>query len=53
MPSAPGARGAADSLVTQSIRRQFLDHVDPKRLESVAEAFAAIADSKMPGRWRP
>jgi DNA-binding MarR family transcriptional regulator len=44
---------AADPLVAQSIRRQFLDHIDPTRLESVAEAFAAIADSKMPSRWRP
>jgi len=30
-------------LVREGVRRHFLDHIDPKRLESVADIFSAIA----------
>jgi DNA-binding MarR family transcriptional regulator len=33
-------------LVQEGLRRHFLDHIDPKRLESVADIFAAIAKSE-------
>jgi DNA-binding MarR family transcriptional regulator len=33
-------------LVREGVRRHFLDHIDPKRLESVAAIFSAIANAR-------
>jgi len=33
-------------LVRDGVRRHFLDHIDPKRLESVAAIFSAIANAR-------
>jgi DNA-binding MarR family transcriptional regulator len=38
----------AQPVLGEGVRRHFLDHIDPKRLGSVAETFAAIVDSKGP-----
>jgi DNA-binding MarR family transcriptional regulator len=40
-------------LVRDGVRRHFLDHIDPKRLESVAAIFSAIANPENPARRRP
>jgi DNA-binding MarR family transcriptional regulator len=47
-----GLRLLRDSrpLAREGIRRHFLDHIDPKRLESVAAIFSAIANSENPAR---
>ena len=34
------------------IRRHFLDHIDPARLDAVAEVFGAICESKLPAERR-
>ena len=42
----------ARPLVRDSVRREFLAHIDPARLASVTEVFEAIADSKRPAPGR-
>ena len=42
----------AQPVLAEGVRRHFLDHIDPKRLESVAETFDAIVDSKGPADGR-